>query len=82
MISICIPYYPQMKNADFFMKRCLDSIEKQTYKDYEIVITDQGKMAENTNTAIKQAKGEIIKILFMDDYLKDENRITFLSYFS
>jgi hypothetical protein len=57
-----------MKNKDFFLKRALDSIEKQTFKDYEVVITEDGMMAENTNSAIKQAKGEIIKILYMDDY--------------
>lgn len=51
------------------------SIEKQTYKDYEIVITENGKMAENTNSAIKKAKGDIIKILFMDDYFNHENAL-------
>lgn len=68
MISIVIPYH-DMDNAAFFMKRCIDSIMTQTYTDYEIVLTKQGKMAENTNAAIKKAKGDIIKILFLDDYL-------------
>lgn len=68
MISICIPVH-EMKHGDFFLKRALKSIEEQTYKDYEVVITNEGKMAENTNRAIKKAKGDIIKVLFMDDYL-------------
>jgi len=64
-----------MQNKDFFLKRALDSIEQQTFKDYEIVITEEGKMAENTNAAIKKAKGEIIKILYMDDYLAHPNAL-------
>ena len=32
-------------------------------------------MAENTNEAIKQSKGELIKILYMDDYLAHENAL-------
>lgn len=73
-ISICIPVY-DMPNSDFFLKRCLDSIEKQTFTDFEVVITQDGKMAENTNSAIKKAKGELIKILFMDDFLAHENSL-------
>jgi len=73
MISICIPYYSKMTNADFFLKRCIESIEKQTYKNVEIVVTDEGNAPHNTNLAISKAKGEIIKILFMDDYLTHDN---------
>lgn len=64
-----------MDNKDFFLKRCIKSIEAQTYTDYEIVITDKGKMAANTNSAIKKAKGEIIKILFLDDYLYSDTAL-------
>lgn len=74
MISIVIPYH-DMENAAFFMKRCIDSIMSQTYTDYEIVLTKAGKMAENTNAAIKRAKGDIIKILFLDDYLAHPNAL-------
>ena len=58
-----------MKNWSFFLTRCLASIEQQTFTDYEIILTKAGKIAENTNAAIKKATGEIIKILYMDDYL-------------
>lgn len=74
MISICIPYH-DMENGAFFLKRCIDSIMSQTYTDYEIVLTKVGKMAENTNAAIKKAKGDIIKILFMDDYFAHPNAL-------
>ena len=67
-ISICIPTH-NMDNADFFLARLIKSLQTQTFRDFEIVITKDGAMAENTNVAIKKAKGEIIKILYMDDYL-------------
>lgn len=74
MISIAIPVY-NMKNKDFFLERCLQSIRKQTYQDYEIVITEAGAMAKNYNQAIKESNGEIIKILSMDDYLTNEHSL-------
>lgn len=66
MISIVIPYYP-MKNHVFFLRRCLESIELQTYKDVEVIITMEGRSAENTNAGIRKASGDLIKILHMDD---------------
>src|ERR1700740_3538057 len=74
MISIAIPVH-NMDKKDFFLKRCLDSIRMQTYQDYEIVITEHGKMAENTNEAIKRSKGDLIKILYMDDYLAHKDSL-------
>ena len=68
-----------MLNGKFFLDRCLNSISKQTFKDYEVVISSSGKMAKNTNTAIKEAKGDIIKVLFMDDYLNHENSLKILA---
>ena len=67
-ISCIIPIH-WMKDWEFFLTRCLKSIEQQTFTDYEIIVTKHGKMAENTNAGIKKATGEIIKILYLDDYL-------------
>jgi len=67
-ISICIPVH-DMANRAFFLKRAINSLNHQTFKPYEVIITEKGKMAENTNAAIKKATGEVIKILYMDDYL-------------
>lgn len=67
-ISICVPAHKAMKNHDFFLERLKKSVEQQTFKDYELIVTYDGKMAENTNSAIKQAKGEIVKVLYMDDF--------------
>jgi glycosyltransferase involved in cell wall biosynthesis len=37
-------------------------------------------MAQNTNSAIRHARGEIIKILYMDDYLADKNSLQEIVY--
>ena len=73
-ISVVLPYH-DMENGAFFLKRCIDSVISQTYLNYEIILTKNGKMAENTNSAIKRAKGALIKILYMDDYLAHENAL-------
>lgn len=73
-ISICTPVH-NMKNKDFFLSRLQKSLEDQTFTDFEWVVTEEGKMAENTNAAIKKAKGEIIKIIYLDDYLAHKNSL-------
>lgn len=74
-ISVVIPFHFGMKNWQFFLTRCLKSIELQTFTDYEIIITKHGKMAETTNSAIRKATGDIIKILYLDDYLAHEGTL-------
>ncbi len=64
-----------MQNHADYLWRCIDSITKQTFKDYEIIITQDGGMAENTNAGIKRARGELIKILFMDDMFAHEDSL-------
>lgn len=66
-VSIVVPIH-NMEDGPFFMWRCINSIVDQTFKDYEIVITRAGRMAENTNAGIRAARGEIVKILYLDDY--------------
>lgn len=68
MISIVTPYH-EIPETRFFLKRLEDSLKAQTFVDWEWIKTKDGRMAENTNSAISQAKGDIIKILYMDDYL-------------
>lgn len=84
------------------LERSFDMLKKQTYRDFEVIISDNSDddviknlcenieysslsikyfknpikgMAENTNEAIKKATGEIIHILYMDDYFVNENSI-------
>jgi glycosyltransferase involved in cell wall biosynthesis len=75
MISVVIPYYAGMKNAEVFMERCLKSIKEQTYTDYEIVINDEGSAGDNLNAGITKAKGDIITIICMDDYFAHRNTL-------
>lgn len=65
-VSIVVPFH-WMKNWQFFLTRCLESIEMQSFKDYEVILTRAGSMPVNTNRAIECARGELIKILYMDD---------------
>lgn len=73
-MSIIVPIH-DMENGDFFLSRLINSLTIQTFRDFEVVITKQGLMAENTNAGIKKAKGALIKILYMDDMLAHENAL-------
>lgn len=67
-VSILIPVH-DMEEGAFFLWRNINSIMSQTFQDYEIVITKEpGTAAHNINAGIKKCKGEIIKILLLDDY--------------
>lgn len=67
-LSIVLPVH-NMKNGDFFLERLQNSLEEQTLQEYEVVVTQEDGMAKNINSGITKATGDIIKILFMDDYL-------------
>ena len=97
-ISICIPVY---KNLDF-LKRLLDSINIQSYRDFEVIVSDDSKedsighfcrnyqanfsfryfknakslgSPENWNGAIRQAKGDWIKLMHDDDWFAGEHSL-------
>ena len=100
-ISVVIPVYEQKGLGQVFLKHSLDILAKQTFRDFEVVVSDnstyffQSQMEKlcwqypfvrytrckevglvvNTNNAIRHAKGELIKILFQDDFLYDENSL-------
>lgn len=98
LISICIPAYKRIE----FLKRLLDSVCIQTFKDFEVIITDdspgydvkqlcvgyQNKFPlfyfrnnqplgtpENWNEAIRNAKGQWIKLMHDDDWFNNENSL-------
>lgn len=98
MITIVIPAYEMHGKGLDLLKRCLDSIEVQTFKDYDVFVSDNSDdedieelcvkysfvkhmknprkgMAQNTNFAMRHAEGDIIKILYQDDYLTNENAL-------
>ena len=54
-ISIVIPCYNEENN----IKRCIDSIKKQSYRDFEVILVDDGstdKTAEVIKKNIKEDK--------------------------
>lgn len=92
MISICIPTWEARGHGVNLLRRCLESLENQTFRKFEIVVSDNSKNEEirlacekfgrvryiynpviglsaNTNNAMRCAKGELVKILYQDDYL-------------
>ena len=66
-VSIVVPIH-DMKDGDRFLWRLVNSLTEQTFKDWELIITKEGKMAENTNAGIKRARGEWIKVMYLDDW--------------
>lgn len=101
-ISIAIPTYDMHGEGVPLLVRSFDAILRQTFKDFEVVITDNSEndfiknlcedpkyrslnirysknprkgMAQNTNEAIKQSRGELIKILYQDDFLATETSL-------
>lgn len=73
-VSIVVPIH-DMKNGHIFLWRLVNSLTEQTFKDWELIITKDGKMAENTNAGIKRARGELIKILYLDDYFATDTAL-------
>lgn len=95
-VSICIPTWEQYGRGVEFLENNLKIISKQTYTNFEVVISDhstsneienicnsysnrfdvkyiknninRGNSPANTNNSILNAKGDIIKIIFQDDF--------------
>ena len=102
-ISICIPTYEYKGRGVEFLAELFDSIERQTFRDFDIVISDHSKddviqewcrhchydfeityirnpngrgyQAPNTDCAIENAEGRIIKLIYQDDIFVDENAL-------
>lgn len=95
-VSVCIPTWEQYGRGMEFLNNNLKKISEQTYKNFEVVISDhstnddieklcesfsnsfelnyfrnensRGNGPANTNNSIRNAKGEIVKIMFQDDF--------------
>lgn len=102
-ISICIPTWEQYGFGEKFLTKLLFTIKDQTYRNFEVVISDHSKSEElvkvvqefesffeityvknenkrgnsphNTNNAILHSKGDIIKIMFQDDFFYTEDAL-------
>lgn len=64
MISVVIPCW-----GDYYkyLPQCLVSIEKQTYKNYEIIISSESDLPTARNRGIEKAVGEWIFPMDVDD---------------
>jgi glycosyltransferase involved in cell wall biosynthesis len=102
-ISICIPTWEQYGYGVGFLRKNLDSILSQTFKNYNVIISDhsvnseiefvvneyeskldikylkysknRGNGPSNTNNSILNADGDVIKIMFQDDFFYKENAL-------
>ena len=103
MLSIATPTYESFGRGVEFLKTQFEKYLEQTFKNFEVVISDhsknneiekfcesykdrlkitylrnethRGNFTQNTNNAIKNCKGDIIKILFQDDFLWDKHSL-------
>jgi glycosyltransferase involved in cell wall biosynthesis len=55
-VSIIIP----MRNESRYIARCLDSLNNQTYKDFEIILIDDGS-TDNTIEIASKYDAKILK---------------------
>lgn len=99
LFSIAISTYEANGIGVDFLKKNLDMIKIQTYKNIEVIVSDHskdnrirdlctsysypkikyfkydkdyGNSSSNTNNALNKCNGDLIKIIFMDDYLENE----------
>jgi glycosyltransferase involved in cell wall biosynthesis len=102
-ISIAIPTWESYGRGEEFLDDLLRTIEIQTFKDFEVVISDhsvddkilskvnqfknkfeihyiknennRGNSPSNLNNAINNCSGQIIKIMFQDDFFYDDESL-------
>lgn len=104
-ITVAIPTH-SMTGGQSFLRQSFNSFKKQTFKDFDIVVSDNSEddliedvcneyielpityfknplkgMAQNTNSAIKASKGELIKVLYLDDFLFGETALSDINKF-
>jgi len=63
IISVIIPTYNRSKE----LKRCLESLTRQTYKKFEVIVCDDGS-TDNTKEVVNSYRN-VLNII----YIKDEN---------
>lgn len=80
LVSVVIPTIPTRKKE---LKRALDSVKNQTYKNIEIVVVDEGLPAPvQRNIGIKRSHGDFIAFLDDDDVWRPntiKKKISFIS---
>lgn len=51
-ISVIVPFY----NAERYLKQCLDSLQKQTYSNFEALLINDGSIDQSYQIAAEYAK--------------------------
>ena len=78
-ITVCIPTYEYKGRGVEFLAELFDSLERQTFTDFDITYignpNGRGFQAPNTDCAIENAEGKIIKLIYQDDIFVDENAL-------
>ena len=102
-MSIAIPTYEVKGRGVEFLNDLFRTIEIQTFKDFEVVVSDHSKDDKlvdvvdefqykfdityvknkndlgngpaNTNNAIRNCSGDIIKVMFQDDFFYDDEAL-------
>lgn len=59
LVSVIIPVY----NEERYIERCLNSLKQQTFKDFELILVDDGSTDNTINLANKFKKDLNLKIL-------------------
>ncbi len=58
--SIIVPVY----NSEKFIRECLDSLVKQTYKDYEIIVWNDGSTDNSVAILEEYEKYDVVKVYY------------------
>src|SRR5438270_15283 len=53
LLTVCIPTYEMADSGQAFLQHSLDILTKQTYKDFEVVISDHSKNEKIKNVCQK-----------------------------
>ena len=60
MISVIVPVY----NVEQYLKKCLSSVMKQTYKNFELIIVNDGS-PDNSEEIIDSFKINVIYLIII-----------------
>lgn len=74
-ISVVVPFYGNPKNQVMhdMLARCIDSIEKQAFEDYELIVSREGTdLSSSRNWGIEHAHGDYLMFVDADDYISED----------
>ena len=61
-ISIIVPF----RNAQIYLERCIENLEKQLFKDYEIILIDDGSTDKSEQITNKMMNNQKIKYYYLN----------------